>query len=505
VVIELRVSESDGEHLLDRTASLCASCGACAEALIIERGGRVYQRCGCADHAQNETLLFSDARFFRQLEEWNRLVFNGRRIDAGDEADDETKPPLLAVIDLTNRCNYHCPVCFADSLPAKDTYFLDVPTVRRMLQALLDHGSPPCRQIQFSGGEPTLHPQFLDIVRMARDMGFTHIQAATNGSRFEDHAFVQQAEAAGLQTLYLQFDGMDDRVYLTLRGRPLVEAKVRAVENVAATSMRIVLVPTIVPGVNVDQIAPIFRFAVGHSRHITGISVQPMADAGRVGVDRVAPASAFNLADMAIEFGRQTGLTKFPDDWFPLNAVAMLTRGIARLRSERTQHPACDAYCSVGTYFYVNDRDEPTCVNRFFDMSRFLQAAAALENGSRAHVLRRPVSELKRLYLLSACFDRRAAPPELTFRRMLRGLDGWEDKSVGRGTGWHRRGYNGMFVAGMHFMDAGNYSLRRLRRCIIKYVTTAGDLVSFCRYNAGERYRDREEVARLNASYAVAR
>jgi len=504
-VIEPSVSESDGDRLLDRTASLCSSCGASAEALIIERGGRVYQRCGCATHAASERLLFSDADFFRQLEEWNRLVFDGQPIDAGENADEDTKAPLLAVMDLTNRCNYHCPVCFADALPAKDTYYLDLPTVRRMLQALLDHGSLPCRQVQFSGGEPTLHPQFLDIVRMARDMGFTHIQAATNGSRFENQAFVQQAEAAGLQTLYLQFDGMDDRVYLTLRGRPLVQAKVRAVENVAATSIRIVLVPTIVPGVNVDQIAPIFRFAVGHSRHITGISMQPMAEAGRVGVDRVAPASAFNLADMAIEFSRQTGLTRFPNDWFPLNAVAMLTRGIARLRSEPMQHPACDAYCSVGTYFYVNDRDEPTCVSRFFDVSRFLRSAATLENGSRLRLLRRPISHLRKLHLLSTCFDRAAAPPELTFQRMLRGLDGWEDKSVGRGRGWYRRGYNGMFVAGMHFMDAGNYSLRRLRRCIIKYVTTTGDLVSFCRYNAGERWRDREEVARLNAGCVAAR
>jgi uncharacterized radical SAM superfamily Fe-S cluster-containing enzyme len=98
---------------------------------------------------------------------------------------------------------------------------------------------------------------------------------------------------------------------------------------------------------------------------------------------------------------------------------------------------------------------------------------------------------------LSSCFDSARAPRGLSFLRLLRGLDGWEDKSVGRARRWFRRGFNGMFVAGMHFMDATNYSARRVGRCIIKYVTTDGQVVSFCRYNAGERYRTIEEANRL--------
>jgi hypothetical protein len=484
--------------VLDRAPSLCATCRASVDAFIIEREGRVYQRATCAAHPSADTLLFSDAQFYRQLEDWNRAVFDVGR-DGGDNSDDGGKPPLLAVIDLTNRCNYSCPVCFADAITERQTYYLDLPTVRRMLQALLDLGSPPCRHVQFSGGEPTLHPQFLDIVRMARDMGFTHIQAATNGSRFENQAFVREAEQAGLHTLYLQFDGLDDGVYMALRGRPLVQSKNRTVENVCGTSMRIVLVPTIVPGINVDQFAPIFRFAVGHSHHITGISVQPMADTGRVTLGRTDAGSTFNLADMAIEFGRQTGLTEFPRDWFPLNAIALLTRSITRLRGDQQQHAACDAHCSVGTYFYVDDHDQPTCLTRFFDIPRFLQLAGQLKPDSRRHLLSGPISLLRQMSLLSTCFDRNAAPAGLTFERLLRGLDGWEDKSVGRSAGWFRSGFNGMFVAGMHFMDAGNYNFRRLRRCIIKYVTTTGEVLSFCRYNAGERCRTVEETKRLPA------
>jgi uncharacterized radical SAM superfamily Fe-S cluster-containing enzyme len=229
---------------------------------------------------------------------------------------------------------------------------------------------------------------------------------------------------------------------------------------------------------------------------VTGISVQPMAATGRVKVPRPADA-AFNLGDLALEFSRQTGLTRVPDDWIPLNALSLLTRSIARLRGGTAQNPACDAHCSVGTYFHIDDDNRPTCLTSFLDLERLLVAAGDLKVPEGRGRLLRSISALNQLKQLSDCFDSARAPRGLSFLRLLRGLDGWEDKSVGRARGWFRRGFNGMFVAGMHFMDSTNYSARRVGRCIIKYVTTDGQVLSFCRYNAGERYRTIEEAARL--------
>jgi 7,8-dihydro-6-hydroxymethylpterin dimethyltransferase len=488
-------------ELLERVSSLCPTCNKPAMADIVEREDRIYQRPVCPEHEHEPRMIFSHAGLYRRLESWNRTVFGeaGEARPGGLEAcgDDEGegKPPLLAVIDLTNRCNFRCPVCFAET-PADDhVYYLEFETVRRMLTALLAQGPVPCRHIQFSGGEPTLHPRFLDIVRMAREMGFNHIQVATNGSLFGRQEFVQRCEEAGLHTLYLQFDGMTDEVYLALRGQRLLEQKLRVVENISRSSLRLVLVPTVVPGVNVDQLGAIFTFALRYSHHVTGISIQPMANTGRVGV----PAScgeSFNLADMAEEFGRQTGLTRMPDDWFPLNGLSLLTRAVSRLRNEPMQNPACDAQCSVGTYFHVDDADRPTCLTRFLDLEKLLRTASALEPVTGG-VIRRQISKLRQFTELSSAFDPSQAPRGLSFERLLRGLDGWEDKTVGRGRDWFSRGFNGLFVAGMHFMDAGNYSYRRARRCIIKYVTVEGEVVSFCRYNAGERRRTGEDASRL--------
>jgi hypothetical protein len=482
--------EAAPEEVLELEASFCPTCGERADAVVVERKGKVYQRTLCPAHRGTENLIFSDSRLHRKLSGWNQRVFS-----AATEDEDPDKAPLLAVIDLTNRCDSRCPVCFAE-VSDKNGYHLELETVRRMLRSLVERQPQPCRHVQFSGGEPTLHPQFLEILQISREMGFNHIQVATNGHRFADLDFARRCAEAGLQTLYLQFDGMNDEVYLALRGRKLLERKLRAFENIASTNMRVVLVPTIVSGINVDQLGPIFRFAVEHSRHVTGISLQPLAATGRVKVDR-PPAASFNLADMAAEFGRQTGLTRVPEDWFPLNALTLLTRGISRARGEGQQHPACDAHCSMGTYFHVGDDGRATCVTRFLDLDRFLRSVGELPKPTGG--FRDRISGLKQLHLLSSCFDASQAPRGLTFLRLLRGLDGWEDKTVGRSRWWFRRGFDGLFVAGMHFMDSANYSLRRVRRCIIKYVNTDGTVVSFCRYNAGDRARTVEESARLAA------
>ena len=175
----------------------------------------------------------------------------------------------------------------------------------------------------------------------------------------------------------------------------------------------------------------------------------------------------------------------------------MLTRGVARLRGEAPSSPGCDAHCSVGTYFYVDENNRPTCLTRFLDLERLLLAAGRITAPQGRARLLQKISALGQLKQLSAAFDSSRAPRGLSFLRLLRGLEGWEDKSVGRGRSWFQHGFNGMFVAGMHFMDATNYSSRRVRRCIIKYVTTDGQVLSFCRYNAGERYRNVEEAQRL--------
>src|SRR5262249_5149075 len=133
----------------------------------------------------------------------------------------------LANIDLTNRCNLTCPVCFANANVQGYLYEPELAHIGQMLQALRNPKPVAGRIVQFCGGEPTLHPRFFDILRMAKEQGFSHIQIATNGLTFESLEFAQQAKEAGLHTLYLQFDGVTDDVYRRTRGERLWEKKLR--------------------------------------------------------------------------------------------------------------------------------------------------------------------------------------------------------------------------------------------------------------------------------------
>jgi len=485
---------------IDTVSSLCPECGKPALSEIIDRDGKVYQRSQCPCHESTESLIFSDTALYRKLDEWNKLIFPDAQQSAVLPAraccdTGSNNEPSLAVIDITNRCNFKCPVCFAEANGAGNHYFLDPEVVTRMLQSLLDR-PVPCRSIQFSGGEPTLHPEFPKILQIARDLGFTHIQVATNGSKFVDPDYAKLCEDSGLHTLYLQFDGMSDDVYLKLRGQRLLDKKVAAVRSVEETNMRLVLVPTIMSGVNVDQLGPIFRFALEHSKFVTGISIQPAAHVGRIDVAN-GVAEPFNLAAMAREFGEQTGLTRFPGDWFPLSSLSLLCRAIDRVRQETSHPPASDAHCSIGTFFYVDDDNKPFCLNSFFDLGRFLRSTAELTPYAEQGFIERRISKIRQFGQFSQCLDMRKAPPGLTFQRLLRSLDAWEDKSEGRSEGWTQRSFNGIFVAGMHFMDAHSYNLRRLSRCIIQYVATDGQLIPFCSYNAGARLREAEELIRI--------
>ncbi len=490
------------DTIIDTVSSLCPECGKPVSAEIIDRDGKVYQRSHCLSHESTEALIFSDAALYRKLDEWNRLIFpdtpHAAAIPAGgccEAGTGSSNEPCLAVIDITNRCNFKCPVCFAEAKGEGGHYLLDTEVVTRMLKSLLNR-PVPCRSVQFSGGEPTLHPEFPKILRIARDLGFTHIQVATNGSKFVDHDYAKLCEDSGLHTLYLQFDGVNDDVYLKMRGQRLLAKKIAAVESIEKTNMRIVLVPTIIAGVNVNQLGPIFQFALEHSKFITGISIQPAAHVGRIEVAN-GHSEPFNLATMAREFGEQTGLTRFPDDWFPLNSLSLLCRAIDRVRKETSHPPVSDAHCSIGTFFYVDDNNKPFCLNSFFDLGRFLRGAGQITPFAEQGLFERQISKIRQFGQLSQCLDMRMAPPELTFQRLLHSMDAWDDKTEGRSEGWTRRGFNGIFVAGMHFMDAHSYNLRRLNRCIIQYVATDGQLIPFCSYNAGARLREAEELIRI--------
>ena len=189
------------------TKSLCPDCNKLIDARIFEEDGRVIMEKLCDEHGQFRDTVYSDAKLYLKMEQWQfgdgRGLENPARTDATVCPDDcglcnlHTSHTGLANVDLTNRCNLTCPVCFANANAAGYLYEPNFEQVRKMLQALRDEKPVACRIVQFSGGEPTMHPRFVDILRLAKEMGFSHTQIATNGLKFASLEFAQQCKEAG--------------------------------------------------------------------------------------------------------------------------------------------------------------------------------------------------------------------------------------------------------------------------------------------------------------------
>jgi uncharacterized radical SAM superfamily Fe-S cluster-containing enzyme len=484
------------------TQSLCPDCGQLIEARIFEDGGKVVMEKNCASHGEFRDIVYSDAKLYLKMEEWtfgdNRGLSNPPVTNATRCPDDcglcnlHTSHTGLANVDLTNRCNLTCPVCFANANVQGYVYEPDFETVRKMLQALRDEKPVAGRIVQFSGGEPTIYPRFLDVLRMAKEMGFSHLQAATNGIKFADLEFAEQCKEAGLHTLYLQFDGVCDDIYRRTRGERLWETKLKCIENVKKAGLKIVYVPTIVKGVNDHQIGDIIRLALEYIECSSGISFQPVAFTGRIARHELE-AKRFTLSDFAHAVQQQTGIADPYQDWFPLSCVTPFSKLISALRGEETTTLSCHPHCSLGTYLFVDQNRKATPVTQFVEIGPMLQEMDMLARKAGTRRIQF-FTKLSAWNSLRKFFHQEKAPEGLTFQKFLQTLQGLTDKKHGRGAS-EEKGftYRTLMLAGMHFMDSYNYDVERVKRCVIHYAAPNGLIYPFCAYNSGPVYRERIE------------
>jgi uncharacterized radical SAM superfamily Fe-S cluster-containing enzyme len=343
------------------------------------------------------------------------------------------------------------------------------------------------RLVQFSGGEPTIHPDFIEILRGAKELGYSHIQVASNGIKFADADFTARAAEAGLHTIYLQFDGVDDHVYKQTRGRELFEYKLKTVEAVRKAGIKIVYVPTIAGGINEDQVGKILQFALDNIDVSSGISYQPVAITGRVSYEE-REKLRFTLPDLVRCIEEQTGILN-RDDWYPLSLVTPLSKMISAVRGSETVHISCHPHCSLGSYLFIDHKTKkPIPITRFVDVEGMFTALNEHAAKTEASHFKR-FAQMNAFFQLQKFYDKEKAPGSLDFTKFLQTLDGFFDKEKGRGAADGTYTNKTLLVAGMHFMDSYNYELERVRRCVIHYATPAGRIIPFCAYNGGLTHR----------------
>ncbi len=256
------------------------------KAQIIERDGKIMMVKECPMHGKFEDIMSIDPAFSQHLED----VFPGRDMRAHNDEklhDHGTSTithgrGCVLTVDLTNRCNMMCDPCFMDANQVGFVHELSWEDIKTLLDNAIS--IKPRRQlsVQFSGGEPTLSPYFLDAIRYCRKLGYQSVQAATNGIEFAKRPeFAKEAADAGLRYAYLQFDGIGNAANSHRAVGNLFDVKLRAIENLYAAGVDIVPVITIVNGINNEQVGAVVRFALDNPKKIPFLSFQPVSFTGR--------------------------------------------------------------------------------------------------------------------------------------------------------------------------------------------------------------------------------
>jgi uncharacterized radical SAM superfamily Fe-S cluster-containing enzyme len=479
--------------------SLCPECLGVIPADEFIEDGRVMMKKTCPTHGAFKDIVFSDAEMFLRMEDWHFRDGQGFENPMGEQhkecpnrcgiCSSHTTHTSLANIDITSRCNLACHYCFADA--NRNPYELSFEQVLGVLKRLRDQRPAPAFAVQFSGGEPTVHPRFLDIVAAAKKMGFSHIQVASNGLKFVDSEFAVRSREAGLQYIYLQMDGTSDDVYARMRGKPLLSDKLAVLESARKAELRVIFVPTIVKGVNDHQIGDLFRLAFENLDVLSGISFQPMTFTGRF-PEGERLRMRFTLSDMAHEFSLQTGVTHPGEDWFPLSSAVPLVRYAGMITGGAMVNHACHPHCGLMTLLFVDKNRRAVPVTQFLDLYGLLKSIDKLSAGTRSGHMK-VLSKIRGLQALNRYFHADRAPEGLTFPRFLQTLDGFSDKKYTWETRYKDHTYKTFYVLGMHFMDAYNYDLERVSRCGVHYSAPDGKIYPFCTYNSGPTFRKRVE------------
>jgi uncharacterized radical SAM superfamily Fe-S cluster-containing enzyme len=351
----------------------------------------------------------------------------------------------------------------------------------------------PRRQmsVQFSGGEPTLSPYFLDAVAYSRRIGYQSVQCATNGIRFaQDMDFARRAKAAGLRLAYLQFDGVTNEANNHRGVGNLFDVKKRALENLKAAGIDVTLVVTIVNTINNDQVGPIVSFAIDNVDKINAVSFQPVSFTGRDEDidDETRRQQRYTLSHLAHDVKKQLGVTEPLRDWYPLSASGPFSDIRDQLDGLEAEWGAlkcgCHPNCGIGTMLVINqDTKQAVPFPQFLNTDRLLDDIKLITDSCRP----KPLTVAQFAMAVVRNLRPSELPEGLSLWEVIKIIDGHNGRRLGLA---ERSRYNWriMMIAGMWFQDLFNYDFRRTEMCIIPYGTQVGE-VSFCAYNTGIGWR----------------
>ncbi len=482
--------------IIRETRSLCPECLDVIQAHLVEEDGKIFVNKTCPQHGSFKDLYYGDSQLYDKFMKYFHTgsgVSNPNTEYTGDcpqscgLCSNHKSSTVLANLDVTNTCNFRCPICFANADASGYVFHPSLEQISRMMDALRNE-DPPCTVIQFSGGEPTVRKDFFEICRMAKQKGFVHLQVATNGKKLaEDPEYAHKLWEADIDTIYLQFDGVTPEPYIAARGFDALPLKLQAIENVRQNGKipNIILVPTLVKGLNHEQIGSIIRFAAENIDVVRGVNFQPVSFTGRISSEELLN-QRITIADMLFYMEEQLQGQITPQDFLPVPAFTSLLDFLKRAYQgtqtpELSTHPVCGAW----TYLF-KDGDRLVPITRIVNLETLFELVDSLKTANKTEIASKVAAKLHKLI----------RPGSIKYSGKILGLlkDIILQGTYKAAADFHDT--NILFIGSMHFMDPYNFDTERLERCCIHYATADERVIPFCSYNTIYRAEVEKKFAR---------
>jgi 7,8-dihydro-6-hydroxymethylpterin dimethyltransferase len=439
------------EVFLELTRSICPLCKRVIDAEVNVRDNRVILSKRCPAHGSFEALVYSDAELDAAQIRFNKPgtlplefqteVSEGCPLDCG-LCPEHRQHACLGIIEVNSKCNLDCPICFADSGHQPDGFTLTREQVSFMVDRFVAAEGEP-EVLQFSGGEPSIHPQILQLMELAKARGIRVVMLNTNGLRLaRDPRFAFECARVGVH-VYLQFDGFELETHLAIRGRDLRADKERALAACEREGLSVTLVAAVEKGVNEHEVGAIVRLGVSHPA-VNSVVFQPVTHAGRHLV--FDPLERLTNADVMKLVAAQVPEWFRVDDFVPV--------------------PCCFPNCRSMSYAFV-DGDDVIPLARLIEVEDYLD-----------YVSNRVIPDLEIRGALERMFSSSATPGAEA------ALLACESCGIDVPAALASVREHAFVLAVQDFQDAYTLNVRQLMKCCVAQIVPDGRLIPFCAYNS---------------------
>lgn len=473
------------------TRSICPECSELINAQLLIRDNKVIMRKFCPQHGHSETLVATNVDWVsnsrRALKPPDIPLGLGSVVAKGCPWDcglcpDHQQHTCFAQVEITNVCDLDCPICYTPP-HATRAWYLGRERFEWMIDRAVEREGA-LNQLAITGGEPTLHPEILDFIRLAKRRNIDGVLLFTNGNRIARDDNFARALADIRPTVYLSFDGFNPEVYKKTRGKDLLPLKLKTLERLEKYNISVILVPAIMQGVNEDQLGPIVDYLFKTPNVLT-VQIQPVFALG-------------GCSEMGLDSLKRMTLTGV------MEGIEAQTNGQIKLSDfiyVPCHHPLCGSTC----YILMDEQNQPMPLTRFVDVSDYLDYVTNRSRADMNDLFKLTRTSVEAIASASALLGAPSGRVEDSIIELLSSSNCCGLETPPRI--FRKR----MKQISVHaFMDRYSWDQNRAQKCCIHTLLPDGRIIPFCNYNifhrnTGDAWTYQTQLKELGETYRPAR